>query len=207
VRVLSGDTGERIERLRGKRGTSPLASGRAVCVEGGLTPQEKLDRVNALKAEGRRVLFVGDGINDAAAMAAADVGIATAEGSALAGETAQIVWAGLADGPRDVRAIVQAISVCRQTVATLRGNLRIAAAYNAVGMSVAAAGWLHPVFAVVVMLASSLLVTLRAGGLQDDAPGEGLYRDGPVAGGVAGVSPPAVRAPALASAGASSGEM
>ena len=116
------------------------------------------------RADGVRVLFVGDGLNDAAAMAASDVSIAVAAGSDLASEVADIVWHG-----EDLRSIPWALELSGSTVKTIRSNLILAAGYNTVGIALAVAGLLHPVAAALLMTCSSVVVTWRAtGGLQQD---------------------------------------
>jgi Cu2+-exporting ATPase/Cu+-exporting ATPase len=120
------------------------------------TPEDKRAHVERLRAEGRRVLFVGDGVNDAAAMAEADVGISASSGAALATDVADLTWHG-----RDPLAIADAIERARDGVTVIRGNLAWAAVYNLLGVSVAAAGFLHPVLAAVLMVGSSLFVTIR----------------------------------------------
>ncbi len=119
-------------------------------------PDDKRALVESLRNEGRRVLFIGDGINDAAGMAEADVGIAASSGADLAADVADLVWYG-----RDPRIVPTAVDAARRSVRTIRENLAWAAAYNLAGMSVAAAGLLHPVFAAVLMVGSSLFITLR----------------------------------------------
>ena len=96
-------------------------------------------------------------------MAASDVGIAVAEGADLALEAADISWHG-----GDLRTIPWAVSLARRTVSTIRSNLVIALAYNAVGISLAVAGILHPVAATILMTCSSLIVTWRATGVLAD---------------------------------------
>lgn len=122
----------------------------------GLTPDDKLREVETLRATGHRILFIGDGINDAPAMAAADTSIALATGSELPRETAALELNG-----QDLRAVPQAIALCRATVRAIRRNIAFAACYNIVGISLAAAGILHPVVAALIMLVSSLTVTWR----------------------------------------------
>ncbi len=156
--VLTGDSADRASRTRGD------------AIAAGVGPEQKLDRVEALRSGGRRVLFVGDGVNDAAAMAASDVSIAVAGGADLAFEVADIVWHG-----SDLRVIPWALQLSRDTVATIRSNLLLAAAYNLVGVGLAVAGVLHPVAAALLMTCSSVVVTWRAiAGLQDDQPDTGL---------------------------------
>jgi heavy metal translocating P-type ATPase len=143
--VLTGDSRERA-----------VVTG-ADDVESQLGPEEKLARVEELRRRGEIVLFVGDGVNDAAAMAAADLSIAVATGADLASEVADIVWFG-----EDLRSIPWALDVGERSVRTVRGNLLLAAGYNTAGIALAAAGLLHPVAAALLMTCSSLLVTWRA---------------------------------------------
>jgi heavy metal translocating P-type ATPase len=126
-------------------------------VRAGMTPGEKLARVRELGAEGRRVLFAGDGVNDAAAMGAAAASLALRGGSELARAAAMAVCAG-----DDLRRLPEAVRVARRVRAGVRGNLRFAATYNAVGMALAAAGTLHPVAAALLMVGSSVWVGVRA---------------------------------------------
>ncbi len=145
VKVFSGDAGERVQNL-----------GITASI-GGLSPDEKATKIADLRRQGHRVLFVGDGVNDAAAMSKADASIAVAEGAAIAVELADCVWHG-----RDLRNLSSAIEITRRSVVRLRRALLFALVYNTIGMSIAAAGWLHPVVAVVLMLVSSLTVVLHA---------------------------------------------
>ncbi len=126
-------------------------------VRAGLSPAEKTARVEALRAEGRRVLFAGDGVNDAAAMGAADCSLALRGGSELARAAATAVCAG-----EDLRRLPEAVRVARAVLAGVRGNLRFAAGYNLAGMALAAGGVLHPVAAALLMVGSSAWVGVRA---------------------------------------------
>lgn len=128
-----------------------------VAWRGGLRPEEKRARVEALRREGRVTLFLGDGINDAAALAAADGAIAMGGGAALAQAAAPAVYLGA-----DLRFLPEAIRRARHVRAGVAANLRFAAAYNTLGMAMAAAGWLHPVVAALLMLGSSAFVSVRA---------------------------------------------
>jgi heavy metal translocating P-type ATPase len=139
-----------------------------------LSPEEKLQRVRALQSAGRRVLFVGDGVNDAAAMAAAHVSIAVAGGAELAVEVGAASWSG-----GDLTALPAALEQARATVQLIRSNLAFAAAYNLAGVGLAAAGLLHPVTAALLMTCSSLMVTWRAAGREwEDSP-QGEERSAP----------------------------
>ncbi len=119
-----------------------------------MTPLQKRDRIRDLQRRGRTVCFVGDGVNDAAAMAESDVAIHVAGSTPLAAEMGDIRWSG-----DDLRTLADVIDLARQAFSTVQFNLRFATAYNIVGISVAAAGLLHPVVAAVLMMSSSLFVT------------------------------------------------
>ena len=119
------------------------AVGRALGIEdirGEVRPQDKVELVQQLRAQGRRVAMAGDGINDAPALAAADVGIAMGTGTDVAMSSAQVT---LVKG--DLRRIVQARAISAATVANMKQNLTFAFVYNAIGVPIAA-GLLYPVF-------------------------------------------------------------
>jgi P-type Cu+ transporter len=103
------------------------------------------------------VLFVGDGLNDAAAMAVSDGSIALGSGAALVKSNAQAVLAG-----ERLQGVVEGIYLARAIRSRLRGNLIFAAVYNLFGMTLAATGNLHPVVAALIMAVSSLWVSWRA---------------------------------------------
>ncbi len=122
-----------------------------------LHPKAKHDLVRQLQAQSRIVLFIGDGVNDTPALAAAHCGIAVHAGAEAAHELAALVWRG--GDPRDIPA---AIAYAREARRVTRSNLQLAVAYNIAGIAVAAAGLLHPILAVLLMTCSSLTVTWRA---------------------------------------------
>ena len=105
-----------------------------------MNPEQKLNLVQDKKRKGETILFVGDGINDAAAMAASDLSIAVGRES-LTREVADIEWL-----VPDL-SFAKAISLSRQTVRLIHSNLTFALCYNIVGIAIAAAGFIHPVVA------------------------------------------------------------
>lgn len=125
-------------------------------VVAGIVPEEKARAVTRLKKQGV-VAMIGDGINDAPALAAADVGMAMSEGSDVAMHTAKVTL--MRGNPL---LIVEAISISRATWHKIRQNLFWAFAYNVIGIPLAAAGWLSPVIAGAAMAFSSVSVVSNA---------------------------------------------
>ncbi|MGK4580123.1 heavy metal translocating P-type ATPase [Kitasatospora sp. HPMI-4] len=122
-------------------------------VHAGASPERKAEVVAELRAAGRTVAVVGDGVNDAIALASADLGIALGSGT-----DAAIGAAGLTLVRGDIEAVVDGVRLARRTLATIRVNLLWAFGYNAVLLPLAALGLLNPMLAAVAMSASSLLV-------------------------------------------------
>jgi Cu+-exporting ATPase len=121
--------------------------------KGGVLPADKLAEIDALRAQGRRVGMAGDGINDAPALAHADVSFALAGGTGVAMETADLTL--MQD---DLAGIADAIELSRATLAKIRQNLFFAFVYNVLGIPLAAAGLLDPVIAGAAMALSSVSV-------------------------------------------------
>ena len=159
--------GLRIVMLTGDSATTARAVGETLGVDevvAGVLPEGKAAKIAALKAEGHVVAMAGDGINDAPALAAADVGIAMGTGTDVAMESAGVT---LVKG--DLRGIVRARRLSRKTMANIRQNLFFAFAYNSAGVPIAA-GVLYPVlglllspmFAAAAMSLSSVSVITNA---------------------------------------------
>jgi Cu+-exporting ATPase len=171
-----------IARLRGMGLRPVLLTGdneraaRAVAAEvgideviAGVLPEGKATAVKELQAAGRVVAMAGDGVNDAAALAQADLGLAMGTGTDAAIEAADLT---LARG--DLRAVPDAILLSRRTLATIKGNLFWAFAYNAAAIPLAALGFLSPLIAAAAMAFSSVFVVTNSLRLRRFRPAGGL---------------------------------
>ena len=126
-------------------------------VHAGIRPEGKAEAIALMKTQGAVVAMVGDGVNDAPALATADLGIAMGSGSDVAIETA-----GIALMRPDPRLAAEALALARRTVSTIRMGLFWAFAYNVIGIPLAALGYLSPVFAGAAMALSSVSVVANA---------------------------------------------
>jgi P-type Cu+ transporter len=133
----------------------------------GVLPQDKAAEVQRLRTEGKCVGMAGDGINDAPALAAADVSFAFASGADVAIESADVTLM-----RNDLASAVDAISLSRATLSKIRQNLFFAFGYNALGIPLAALGWLNPVIAGAAMAMSSVSVVTNSLLLRRWKPGK-----------------------------------
>ena len=147
--LASGDSRVVAERVAGQVGVA--------VVHAQMSPADKRDLVAKLQNEGGVVAMVGDGINDAAALAQADCGIAIGQGTDVAIEASDIV---IVAG--DIRRVADAIRLSRRTLATIRGNLVWAFGYNALAIPIAMAGLVGPAVAGLAMALSSVFVVANS---------------------------------------------
>jgi Cu+-exporting ATPase len=149
--LLTGDNATVAAQVAAAVGISPRD------VFAGVLPAGKVEAVRKLQAAGATVAMAGDGVNDAAALAQADLGIAMGSGTDVAIEAADLTVMG-----NDLGQVAQAIELSRRTLGTIKTNLFWAFFYNAVGIPVAALGLLNPMIAGAAMAASSVLVVANS---------------------------------------------
>ncbi|MNZ59334.1 Copper-exporting P-type ATPase A [compost metagenome] len=153
VIMLTGDNERTARAIAGEVGIERVLAE--------VLPEQKAQAVQQLQAEGRKVAMVGDGMNDAPALVAADIGMAIGGGTDVAIEAADIT---LMRG--DLNSIADAIRMSRVTMANIKQNLFWALAYNVIGIPIAAAGFLAPWLAGAAMALSSVSVVLNSLRLQ-----------------------------------------
>jgi P-type Cu+ transporter len=158
--LLTGDSAQAAAAV-----ADQLAIPRPDCYAG-IRPGGKAEIIRELQAHGSQVAFVGDGVNDAPAIAQADLGLAIGAGTDAAIGAADITLAGT-----DPSRAADAIQLARATVAVIRGNLVWACGYNVIALPAAALGYLNPLFAGIAMSASSLIVVTNSLRLRRFRPG------------------------------------
>ena len=149
--LLTGDAPQVAQAVASQVGIS------AENVYAGVTPEGKSQVVRQLQEAGHRVAMVGDGVNDAPALALAELGIAMGSGTDVAAEAADIVLT-----RSDIASVVTALRLSRATLRTIKSNLFWAFAYNTVAIPVAVAGLLNPMIAGAAMAFSSVFVVLNS---------------------------------------------
>jgi len=149
VELLSGDRPEAVAHV-----AEELAIARA---EGGLSPQDKLDRLRTLQDQGAIVAMVGDGVNDAPVLAAAQISLAMGSGTQLAHATADMILLS-----ERLDHLVSGVDMARRALVIMRENFAWAIGYNLVALPLAAGGWLAPWMSALGMSFSSLLVVVNA---------------------------------------------
>ena len=149
VQILSGDRPEAVAPLADQLGIEQAT--------GGVNPAQKIAVIEALRDQGRKVLMVGDGVNDAPALAAAYASLSPITAADLAQAQADAVF--LSDR---LSPVAQALDIARQSRALMRQNLWMAVIYNAFAVPLAIAGYVTPLIAAAAMSGSSIIVTLNA---------------------------------------------
>jgi Cu2+-exporting ATPase len=149
VEIVSGDTSAAVAVVADELHIADSA--------GGVLPGGKADRIAALRAEGRKVLMVGDGLNDAPALMAAHVSMAPSGAADVGRSAADFVF--LHD---DLSAVPLALAVARDAGRLVRQNFALSALYNAIALPIAIAGYVNPFIAAIAMSLSSIVVVLNA---------------------------------------------
>jgi Cu2+-exporting ATPase len=160
---MSGDSDEPVRRLSAALDVPYLA---------GVSPAGKTQHIAELTASGRRVLMVGDGLNDTPALAAAHVSMAPASAADVSRSAADLVFL-----RNSLTAVPQAIVVARNASQLVRQNLILAVGYNAIAVPIAILGHVTPLIAAVAMSASSIIVIANALRLTGPRPGKKFRTD------------------------------
>jgi Cu2+-exporting ATPase len=149
VRIASGDREASVARIAAELGVSDATAR--------MSPLDKIGLVERLRAQGHRVMMVGDGLNDGPSLAAASVSASPSSAADISQTTADVVFQG--DSLAPVAAVV---AIARQARAVMRENIGFSIAYNAIMLPLAVAGWVTPWLAAAAMSSSSLIVMLNS---------------------------------------------
>jgi Cu2+-exporting ATPase len=155
--ILSGDSRHAITKIADRLGIAGWAAG--------LLPEQKIARLAEFATAGRKVLMVGDGLNDAPALAAAHASMAPASAADISRNAADFVFL-----HGNLTAVPLAIRVCRQAGGLIRQNFVLAISYNVVALPIAIAGHVTPLIAALAMSSSSVLVVANALRLRSGSP-------------------------------------
>ncbi len=145
IEIVSGDRAPTVQSLAAELGVDSYAAE--------VTPQEKIERVKILAGAGRNPLMVGDGLNDAPALAAAHVSMAPASAADVSRNAADFVFM-----REDLSAVSQAVAISRHAARLVRQNFALAIAYNAIAVPIALSGYVTPLIAALAMSLSSIIV-------------------------------------------------
>jgi Cu2+-exporting ATPase len=159
-----------IEILSGDRAPAVAHAARMLNIDAwhaAMTPTDKIEHIAALRSQGRNVLMIGDGLNDAASLAAADASLSVASAVHVTQTAADAVFLGDRLAP-----VTAALAIARRAKQLMRDNLLLAVAYNAIAVPIAILGFASPLIAALAMSGSSILVTLNALRAKS-LPGEG----------------------------------
>jgi P-type E1-E2 ATPase len=167
--MITGDKRAKAEALAAELGLD--------AVHAEVAPEEKAEIIKALQAAGRKVAFVGDGINDGPALSVAEVGIAMPRGADIARATADIV---LMDDR--LTAVADAREIAARTMALIKSNFNVAVGVNTAVLAGAVMGWLSPVMSAVLHNGTTIGVLLRA------LAGVGVTSNGVISNGVTGAA-------------------